>query len=180
MKNRHPNILSSITSTEKGAQLAQLLGELYAESPDSSTIRFIQSVEDHFKNNVTSRARSQKSSDGSARSDVKERFAGKNRKWIKLPVEKAVAALRTGIDQGSVDDDHIAEDMIVHFEDKQFGWARYIGPRLSAEGTQVVQFEIRYRGGKVDTLPDNPRVNLAADYDFEFLPNTPQSMGWEG
>jgi hypothetical protein len=182
MKNRHPVIMSSLLSNEEKAEkLTELLGELYAESPDSSTIRFIQTIEDHFKNTV--RSRSQRGVSGSAdsgkRAGIKDLFAGKNRKWIKIPLDNALKTMREAIDQGHVDDEHVAEEMLARFEDKGHGWGRYIGPRVDSNGNTAVQFEIRYRGGKVDTLSDNPRLNFPVDHDFIFLPNTPQALGWE-
>jgi hypothetical protein len=182
MKNRHPKIMSSILSNEeKAQQLSELLGELYSGSPDASTIRFVQTIEDHFKNTVRSRSQRGVSggTDSGERTGIKEAFAGKNRKWIKLPKEEAVAALRRAIDEGDVIISDVAEEMLNCFEAKGYGWGRYIGPRIDSNGNAVVQFEIRYRGGKVDTLSDNPRLNFSPSHIFEFLPNTPQALGWE-
>jgi hypothetical protein len=182
MKNRHPHIMDSILSDEEKAQkLSELLGELYAESPDASTIRFVQTIEDHFKNTVRSRSQRGVSggTDNGERAGIKELFAGKNRKWIKIPLDDASDAMKRAIENNDVDDTHLAEDMLARFEDKEYGWGRYIGPRIDADGRTAVQFEIRYRGGKIDTQSDNPRVNFSVDHEFIFLPNTPQALGWE-
>jgi hypothetical protein len=183
MKIRHNEIDGHITSSDAFEGFMEKMVEMYATCPDASKIRFIQAIEDRFKEAAPSRGRAITGSSGGGtgwRSDQKAQFSGRGAKWIKLTgkfQEMVLEKLKVFENDGEV-----VENYRRWVNKAGYAWVRYSGPR----GTEVepeLAFEIRVHGSKID----HPKLLIkftASDwYQFEenreVLGGTPFGMNLE-
>ena len=180
---RHTEINNHLINSDQFEGALNTLVQLYNSCPDASRIRFVQAVEDLFKANSVARLRTEWRIGSGWRDEQKAEFAGRGKKWVKIPKNTGLgASVTVCLNLWERDGEDITEYMS-NTDRAGFYWIRYSGPRGTAE-QQNLGFEIRIHGAKEDhpqniiQIPALMWTELNQD-DHSVMVGTPHSLNLE-
>ena len=174
---RHQQIQTVIDNPETRQFLKDLFQKNLTEGTDkTSVLRFGEALIDILKDEVGSmRGKRSSSLDNGWRSEIKARFSGRGRQWIKVSLEYIKPYL-DDLESEGID----ISDYRAWTTQAGFAWIRYAGSRVN-DGVNSGGFEIRTTGSKIDNpkqLCYIPMDSLCED-KIERLSGTPFGMKLE-
>ena len=176
---RHQKIKTVIDNPETRQFLKDLFQKNLTEGTDkTSVLRFGEALIDILKDEVGSmRGKRSSSVDNSWRAEIKSRFSGRGRQWIKVSLEYIKPYL-DDLESEGID----ISDYRAWTTQAGFAWIRYAGSRVN-DGVNSGGFEIRTTGSKIDhpkQLCYIPVTSLSEDQLLDFrLSGTPFGMKLE-
>ena len=176
---RHQQIQTVIDNPETRQFLKDLFQKNLTEGTDkTSVLRFGEALVDILKDEVGSmRGKRSSSVDNGWRSEIKARFSGRGKQWIKVSLEYIKPYL-DNLESEGID----VSDYRSWTTQAGFAWIRYAGSRVN-DGVNSGGFEIRTTGSKIDhpkQLCYIPVTSLSEDQISDFrLSKTPFGMKLE-
>jgi len=176
---RHQQIQAVIDNPETRKFLKDLFQKNLTEGTDkTSVLRFGEALVDILKDEVGSmRGKRSSSVDNGWRSEIKARFSGRGKQWIKVSLEYIKPYL-DNLESEGID----VSDYRSWTTQAGFAWIRYAGSRVN-DGVNSGGFEIRTMGSKIDhpkQLCYIPVTSLSEDQISDFrLSKTPFGMKLE-
>ena len=176
---RHQQIQTVIDNPETRKFLKDLFQKNLTEGTDkTSVLRFGEALVDILKDEVGSmRGKRSSSVDNGWRSEIKARFSGRGKQWIKVSLEYIKPYL-DNLESEGID----VSNYRSWTTQAGFAWIRYAGSRVN-DGVNSGGFEIRTTGSKIDhpkQLCYIPVTSLSEDQISDFrLSGTPFGMKLE-
>ena len=113
--------------------------------------------------------------DSSWRSELKEKFSGRGKKWVIVPLSE-VSSTISQLEANGVD----CNDYKTFTEAQGAAWIRFSGPRLDPNGKQAAAFEVRTEGSTIDHPNQLHFITLdVLDEVIRPMEGTPHSLKFE-